>query len=290
MSTIAAFLVFLLLSLTFQPISLTPTLTSSVSDLPLLPSGTHAGIIYSTPDDAARPVLDAAFNEVYQSGADIYELSIAWSDLEPVPGQIDTAELEQYLTWLSSLHIHVYLSITTINTVALTLPSDLAVAPDLILLADGRHFDDPIIVERFGAVLDAVVPLLAEHGGFFLSVGNEVEGWLDFFPDEIDPFARFVAAARDRVHQIEPGLAVGAALTQGGVVRQSPVIAPILAVSDAAVFTYYPINDDFTVRDPAVVFDDLKGVIEASGDLPILFQEVGYPSGYLPEPANGSSG
>ena len=30
-------------------------------------------------------------------------------------------------------------------------------------------------------------------------------------------------------------------------------------------------------------------MMKAVGDLPVLFQEVGYPSGYLPVPSNGSS-
>jgi hypothetical protein len=259
--------------------------------LPLLAPGLHVGIIYSPPDDAPaiHARLDTAFGEAIQTGASVYELSISWSDLEPNPGEIDTAYLESLLDILSSVHLQPYLSITTINTVKLTLPSDLMTA-DEYELAQNRHFDDPVITERFARLLEAVVPLLVEHGGFFISVGNEVEGWLESRPDEAPGFVGFVAAARDYAHQLEPRLGVGATITYGGVERGWEYMDDLLAVSDGAVFTYYPLNDDFSVRDPAVAAADMARMVEAAGDLPVLFQEVGYPSGDLPTPGNDSSG
>lgn len=261
------------------------------TNLPLLPSGLHIGIIYSPPEDNpdVHARLDATFGEVIQSGASVYELSISWSDLEPSPGEIDTAYLESLLDILSSVHLQPYLSITTINTVKLTLPSDLMTV-DEYELSENRHFDDPVITERFARLLDAVVPLLVEHDGFFISVGNEVDGWLETRPDEAPGFARFVAAARAYTHQLEPHLAVAATVTDGGVQRDWEYLDDLLAASDAAAFTYYPLNDDFSVREPSAAAADIAQMVEAAGDLPVLFQEVGYPSGDLPTPGNGSSG
>ncbi len=261
------------------------------ANLPLLPSELHVGIIYSPPEDDpnVHVRLDAAFGDVIQSGASVYELSISWSDLEPNPGEIDTAYLESLLDILSSVHLQPYLSITTINTVKLTLPADLMTA-DAYELAQNRHFDDPVITERFARLLEVVVPLLVKQGGFFISVGNEVEGWLESRPDEAPGFMGFVAAARDYTHQLEPRLAVGATITYGGVERNWEYVDDLLAVSDAAAFTYYPLNDDFSVREPSVAAADIARMVEAAGDLPVLFQEVGYPSGDLPTPGNGSSG
>ena len=209
-------------------------------------------------------------------------------NLEPAPGEIDTAGLESGLEALASLGLRPYLSIPTINTVKLTLPADLMTA-DEYELADGRHFDDPVIVERFARLLDAVVPLLVEHGGFFLSAGNEVEGWLEQRPEEVPGFVAFVAASREYAHNLAPGLGVGATITHGGIARGVPFVGDLLAVSDALAVTYYPLHDDFTVRDPSVAAADLEEIIAAAGDLPVLFQEVGYPSGAAPDAQNGSS-
>jgi hypothetical protein len=100
---------------------------------------------------------------------------------------------------------------------------------------------------------------------------------------------RFSAAARDYAHQIDPRLGIGSTLTFGAVQRGWDSIDDLLAASDAAVFTYYPLEGNFDVRAPEVVTDDLALMMEAAGDMPVLFQEVGYPSGYLPSPANSSS-
>jgi hypothetical protein len=259
------------------------------SALPLLPAGQHVGAFYSPPEDgAAQAIQEAAFAEVLAAGASAYVLPVSWSDLEPRPGEIDTSALEDGLTILQSLGLSPYLSITTINTVKLTLPADLMTA-DGYALADGRRFDDPIVLDRFARLLDAVVPLLAGHGGFFVSVGNEVEGWLEPRPDDVPGFVAFVAAARAHTRALAPGLGVGATITHGGVVRGVDFLDDLLAVSDAAAYTYYPLHDDFTVRDPAVATADLAQMVAAAGDLPVLFQEVGYPSGEAPVAQNGSS-
>lgn len=257
--------------------------------LPLLPAGQHVTAFYTPPaDPAAKAELDAAFGDVIRAGASGYVLPISWAELEPAPGEIDTAGLESGLEALASLGLRPYLSIPTINTVKLTLPADLMTA-DEYELADGRHFDDPVIVERFARLLDAVVPLLVEHGGFFLSAGNEVEGWLEQRPEEVPGFVAFVAAAREYAHNLAPGLGVGATITHGGIARGVPFLGNLLAVSDALAVTYYPLHDDFTVRDPSVAAADLEEIIAAAGDLPVLFQEVGYPSGAAPVAQNGSS-
>ncbi|HYO88027.1 MAG TPA: hypothetical protein VER79_05220 [Candidatus Limnocylindrales bacterium] len=257
--------------------------------LPLLPQGQHVGVFYMPPEDpAAKTALDAAYGEVLQAGSSAYVLPISWAELEPSPGAIDTGAIERGLATLASLGLRPYLSITTINTVKLTLPPDLITANEYEL-ADGRHFDDPVIVERFARLLDAIVPPLVAQGGFFVSVGNEVEGWLEARPDEVAGFVEFVAAARAHAHALAPGLGVGATITHGGVARGVDFLGELLAVSDAAAFTYYPLNDDFTVRDPSVAASDLAQMIAAVGDLPVLFQEVGYPSGAAPTPNNGSS-
>ncbi len=258
--------------------------------LPLLSPGLHLGVIYSAPENnpAAQTVLEAALGELIQAGLSAYQLSISWSDLEPAPGVIDTARLEEMLRILDALNLQPYLSITTINTTRLTLPRDLMAAGEAEL-AEGRRFDDPAITGRFAAVLDTVVPLLVAHNGFFVSVGNEVDGWLESRPAEAPGFVGFVAAARDHAHQIEPRLGVGATLTLGGVERNWAYIGDLLAVSDAAAFTYYPLNADFSVRDPSVAGADLARMVNVAGGLPVLLQEVGYPAGYLPDPSNGSS-
>ena len=263
---------------------------SPPNGLPLLPPGQHVGIIYSDPEPDADNPLDDVFGATIGAGVDIYELAIDWAALETAPGQIDTSLLEQYLDILNLVGLIPYLNIATIDTVNLMIPDDLLDPDDSTLLAGEMHFDDPIVLGRWGAVLDAVVPVLVAHGGFFLGVGNEVDAWLSAHPDHISGYVQFVVFSRDRVQQMAPELGVGVAIIAGSVLGGEPFVDELLVRSDAAVFTYYPLNGDFSVRDPDAVAEDVERLVEAAGDLPVLFQEAGYPSGYLPVPSNGSSG
>ncbi len=261
----------------------------SAAGLPLLPPGMHTGIVYTDPQPEAANALDEAFSQAIAAGMDVYELSIYWSQLESQPGVVDTSLLAQFLAFLDQANLIPYLGLQTVDTVRLAMPPDLVDPADPARLAPGLSFDDPALLDRWGAVLDAVVPLLAGQGGFFLSVGNQVDPWLAAHPDQVEPFLRFVAFSRERVHSLAPQMGVGVAITAGGVAAGYDFVPALLARSDAAVFTYYPLNADYTVRDPAVVAGDVAGLVSAAGELPILLQEVGYPSGYLPEPSNGSS-
>lgn len=255
--------------------------------LPRLEPGTHLGLVYADAAPEAKETLDAVYRRTVEAGVNSIALSFFWSALEPTPGQHDTALLEQYLAILDILNMKPYFVFQTIDTVKLALPADLLDSSGN--LAQGRHFDDPAIIARFNALLDTIVPLLADHRGFFISVGNEIDVWLRSHPGEVQPFLNFIEAARAHVQELAPGMGVGATITYSGVRDRLPLVSQVLAASDAAAFTYYPLNDDFSVRDPAVVADDFAAMVAVAGGKPVLLQEVGYPSGYLPESSNGSS-
>ena len=255
--------------------------------LPLLEPGLHVGIVNADPAPEAKAKIDAAYGEMLAAGMDAIVISFFWSELEPSPGVYDTSLLESYLAITDIFDMHIMFTVRTIDTVKVNGPADLVTESGELI--GGWTFDDPAIIERFNALLDVLVPLLADHGGFFISVGNEIDGWLPAHPDQITPFVNFVSAAREHVQAMEPGMGVGATIMYGGVRADLPLVEQILAVSDAASFTYYPLNGDFSVQEPEVVFDDFANMVAAAGELPVLLQEVGYPSGYA-EPANNSSG
>jgi hypothetical protein len=259
---------------------------NAAAGLPLLPAGQHIGIVYSGPTYDAGETLGNAFGEALMAGATGYEISIHWSDLEPSPGQYDLSLLEENLAIIRSLDMVPYVVIRSIDTNVLSMPSDLADGNELL---EGRHFDDPLIIERYHALMDQVVPLVVQSNGFFIAVGNEVDIWLSFHEDEWEPYVNFVVATRQHIQSIEPQMGVGANITFEGVVDNEPFVQDILAVSDAASYSYYPMRSNFTPFDPSAVSEHIAMFVETAGDLPILFQEIGYPSGYLPDPNNQSS-
>ncbi len=261
----------------------------NAATLPLLAEQRLVGVVYSAPTPAAKAALDADFASCIAAGASTYELAVTWASLEPTPGTIDTSTLATLLTTVSSSKLVPYLVIKTIDTNQLTLPADLMDASDATKLNGSLQFDSPQVLSRFAALMDAVTPLLVGQGGFYLAVGNEVDVWLGANPTAQAAYLTFLAQARARVHQDDARLAVGATCTFGVVGAAPALLSSLLAVSDAASYTYYPLNADFSVRPPTVVAADLAAVVGASQGKQVLLQEVGYPAGYLPTPGNGSS-
>ncbi len=47
--------------------------------------------------------------------------------------------------------------------------------------------------------------------------------------------------------------------------------------SDEVMTTYYPLNGDFTVKDPDVILDDFQTLVDLFPGKEILMTEIGYP-------------
>ena len=120
-----------------------------------------------------------------------------------------------------------------------------------------------------------------------LSIGNEVNGWFDDNPDQVDPYINFIKAAKETVRSIEERLAVGTTIIFA---ENDQVVDKLMEVSDAVVFNYYNVDGNtFFVKDPSVVEAEINNYVERAGGKFVLFQELGCPSGFLPEPMNNGS-
>ncbi|MDF1798983.1 MAG: hypothetical protein P1V81_07395 [Planctomycetota bacterium] len=258
-------------------------------DLPLLEPGHHIGLVYSTPPATAAPAMDAAWGECLAKGVDSYELSLGWSDIEPAPGVYSTMALTNLLNTASGAGLVPYLSVTAIDAGGLTLPSDLVDPLDASRLAPGLTWDSPQLRDRFQQVLDIVTPSLVQSGGFFLSLGSEVDLRLAGDPAQTLDFASFVESARSYVHSTQPLLAVGVSLTFDAAVTAGPLLAALGQAADNLAWTYFPLQPDHTPRDPSVVPFELALLQQAVAPRPLVLQRIGYPSGYQPVPTNGSS-
>lgn len=260
------------------------------SRLPLLEPGLHFGTTFfgsgGVPQDDAlsKTVIVAA-----DSGMDAFAFYVDWTELEPKPGQYELDELEASLVWLDRLGIQPLLNISFIDIDDLTLPDDL-LNEGGDGLAGNVAFDDPIVVDRLKGLLDEVAPLLIDHGGFLLLLGNEVD---TYFNEglSVDPeaYARLIDAARSHVHIMNPELAVGVTLTGMEILDEGDIFQLLRSSTDIIPFNFYPIDwwseDWFTVFE----LEDIPGYIDRFmqiyGDAPVVIQELGCPSAE----ANGST-
>lgn len=205
-------------------------------------------------------------DQVKAAGANFLFYSPTWNDLETSPGVYRNDVFDYNVRRAAERGMDLLVNFKTVDTYVRTTPADLS----------ALDWDHPTVLARFEALLNHFLPRL-EGRGRWISLGNEVDLYLSTHPGEGHPFLAFFQAGAARVRAVAPGSYVSMTLTSG--VGQYSQNAPLLDAGDFLSLTYYPINGDFTVRNPSVVSGDLDGVVERRRGKAILFQEIGYPSG-----------
>ncbi len=256
---------------------MTPPDTEAAA-LPLLAPGFTLSLsAYGSADlPGARTPERALLDDALDAGLAGFTYYVDWPDLEPAPGRYALGEFTAALDRLQALGLTPFVNLTVGDVGDYNLPPDLGDGAGG--LADGVALDSPAVTERFGRLLDRVAPLLVDRGGFLLGVGNEVDVRFAEHPDERDAYVRFVEAARDRVHAVEPRLAVGVTLTNGSVRSRDRTFRALREVADVVPVNHAPIRPDFTVLSLDRVRADLREVLDASGDGPVVVQELTCPS------------
>jgi hypothetical protein len=194
-----------------------------------------------------------------------------WSTLEPTPGHIDVSQLQAALEYYRQKGLQALLGIQVINTVKREVPSDLATVA----------FDDPRFIARFHTLLDAVRGALSGNEQY-ISIGNEVDVYLQAQPAEWAAYAGFYADAVSYLHGHSPGLLVGVTTTFGGFAHESSAeVQSLNAPSDVVILTYYPLQGDAQALPPSSPITDIPRMVSLAGGKPVVLQEAGYPSGGL---------
>lgn len=250
------------------------------SQVPLLPAPIGVGVIYSETTPETRPRTDQAWSGVLSRGANAYQLAVAWDELASADGTPSIGPVLPLLDTIRGADLSVFLTLRTVDTTRLRLPADFMDPADPTRLAPGLAFDSPVVLAALRSLLDELVPALVERSGFALSLANEADVWARSNPLGAFPLAVFVETGRLHAHTLAPDLAVGATLTREGLYEPT-LGALFVAVSDAAMFTYYPLYG--AVLDPAAAAQDFDRMETLAGGRAVLLQEFGCPSG----PAGG---
>jgi hypothetical protein len=230
-----------------------------------------------TPNSSAATIqqLDAATALAQGVGVRGVLVTYTWSSLEPSAGQIDVSRLQSELAYYHQKGLEIFLGIQVINTVKREVP------PDLEAVA----FDDPVFIARFHTLLDAVHGALS-GGEKYVSIGNEVDVYLQAHSAEWLPYTNFYEDALDQIHAQSPGLLVGVTSTfEGYSTQSSGAVHTLNQQSDVVMLTYYPLQGGAQVRAPTSPVTDVPVMLSLADEKPVVLQEAGYPSGAL----NGSS-
>ena len=212
-----------------------------------------------------------AFQSARATGMDLVPFGLPWTAIE-TPGGWDTNLLQIANTFFAAQGLPLYFTVLSpINTIVAEVPAAYR----------GMAADDPRLIAGFNRFLDtlrAYTPRLAID---VLILGNEIDATLGADPAAWARYQTFFEATRAHAKaRWGPTLRVGATLTLsalnlGGV---TTAIDRLVAASDLASVTYYPLTNDFGVRAPTDAQADIDRVVARFPDRPIYFQEIGYPT------------
>lgn len=256
----------------------------SASTLPLLNGKRILGttLYGSAPVSAlSDSTTSALIDEGIAQGMNGFSFYEDWTTLEPEPGVYELDELEATLQWLEARGITPYLNITVVDIDELNL-FDEWLNDEGDGFADTLAFNDVNIVGQFKGLLDQVIPLLLEYGGFYLGIGNEVdERYAPGGPlstersDEFFDYLEFIAASVDHARLLEPDLAVGVTVTSAAPLAQDLLFEQLLAVTDVLPVDYYGLKSDFTAEDLDLIPEIIDAILEAYEDETVIVQETG---------------
>ncbi len=254
------------------------TTTGAPSPPPTTQSPTLIGTLATTNKNTVPgPVgFYSLMDLVTGAGVNFFLSGHDWADLEPSPGTFDFGgSLVQPLTDMLARYPQFAgfgFVINVLNGSSRLTPADL----------DDLPFDDPAVLERFDALIDALAaePLSAKLG--YILVGNEVDSMLAD-PADAAAFVTFYQRAVNRIHLKLPKVKVSTIVSAGGAMGRTPkLFADLSALSDFVTYTYYPTAGTATgtwvMRPTSEVKSDLDWLAALACDKPFAFTEIGYSS------------
>lgn len=221
--------------------------------------------------DAENGDYDQSIALVKEVGAESVSLSVFWDEIETAPGTFapDPNWLEVANLYYPGQDFQVSLVISVLDTSEVRLPADLA----------GKSFADPEVISRFRAFLDFIKSQIPDLKLASLAIGNEIDGVLDSDSGAWEQYSIFFTPAAEYARGLWPEVPVGAKVMFEGLTGSTSKYAWDLNQStDVVMVTYYPLQGDFSVKDPEVILEDFARITEMYPDQEIHFAEVGYPT------------
>ncbi len=220
--------------------------------------------------------IRSRLEQAAEAGLGGFTLYLDWPALEPEPGAFSFDTVLAQLEALQGLGLQTFVNITVGDIGEYVLPAPFSDGDGGI--AAGMSLDDPLLLQRFGALLDALVPELVTRGTFALAVGNEIDDRLEDSVDERAAYRSFLAAAKARVDALVPELPVGVTLTAAAHRNDTATRESLVQIADFVAINYAPIDPDFFVLPREMISADFRETLAAMPPGPVLIQELTCPN------------
>jgi len=243
--------------------------TTIPEDTNVVPKGSRVLGIDIT--EGSNTDYGASFLIAKDLGAEVVQLSFGWDDIEASPEVYKNEFLSITNSFYPSYGSSVALVVSPIDTNVNRLPQDLKDKP----------LNDPEVIARFNKLLDYIFSEIPDLQISSLSIGNEIDVYLGTDSENWVEYQEFFKETSDHAKSLRPGLKVGSKATFEGYTTQpkKDYLLSLNKNTDLLMVTYYPINSDFTMKDPSVVSPDFDNLISIYPNKEIRFLEAGYSSG-----------
>lgn len=217
--------------------------------------------------------FEKAVQTAKSAGMQTVGLSINWDMIEKTPGSyVDPESSIASTGYYPTVNTRVALYLRSIDTGSRPVPADLANVPH----------DDPRVAERYLKMLDYALSKFKDIGIEFLSVGDEIDLMMGQNKDLYREFEVFFKRVKPEIKKKWPNLKVGFSATLYGLTENVPEeLKQVNKESDIVLVSYYPLNDDLSVKDPKIVNTDYDVLTQAYPGRIIYVEQTGYPTSEL---------
>lgn len=215
--------------------------------------------------------FDSAFNLAKSAGMQTAAISINWDQIETEPGTYTDpySALATTNAYYPPNKTRIALYIRSVDTTSKPVPA---------YLKDTRY-DDPKMLAQYLKMIDWVFSQIPQVELEFLSIGDEIDIMMGENKELYQQFEVFFRAARAQIKTTHPHLKIGFSATLDGLTRNVPQeLAAINQHSDIVLVSYYPVNGDFSVKDPQVVYADYDALVQRYQGKVIYIEQTGIPT------------
>lgn len=224
-------------------------------------------------DSAIMYAKDACMESVH--------LFFTWNNLQTDTNSFNQSFVTSYLDLINLYHplvgLKAELQMATINTVSKSVPVGL----------DTINFSSPTMIRHFKEALDTVFAHIPDLELSALNIGNEADIYWGIDSVKYVDYSIFIdsisAYAKQKYNALHgQDLKVGVTLTHHGLI--APTISNYCKIinskTDIISTTYYPLENNFTMKPTSVVATDFGDLVNEYPDTtkPIYFAECGYSS------------
>ncbi len=220
--------------------------------------------------DVSSIDFETSFALAREIGAEVVELPIFWNQYEP--SKEDYRDNEYILKISNSFYarenIKLSLGINPIDTNNKKLPDYL----------ENMKFDDPEVIEAFKKFIDYIYDSFPDAEILSVTIGNEIDAYLNS-NDAWNEYLIFYENVSKYAKTKWPEAKIGTKGMFNGLVSNNvEEFIKLNEFSDTIMVTYYPLNDDFSVKNPGIVSLDFEKITTLYKGKEIYFIEAGYPS------------